>query len=126
METYELVNRAFKHLPPPELHRLLANRLDARPLTEFLADPKDNLQVKKLTRQQLREDPAFAEELSRAIATTPAATIAAPVIPAPGVRPRGKNLAAVVTSGMAAILLALLAVVVLKPRPAKRRNHVSS
>ena len=126
-ETYELVNRAFQHLPPPEMHRLLANRLDSRQLAEFLADPHDNSLVKKLARQQVRQDPSFAEDLARAIATVAATTPAAVTRRLEPVQDHRKsNLAAVLMSGRAAILLALLAVVVFKPRPAKRRNRVSS
>jgi hypothetical protein len=126
LETYELVNRAFRQLPPPELHRLLVNRLDATPLAGFLADPQDNLQLKKLTRQQLRADPAFAEELIRAIATAPAPTFAVRTAPPPEIGPRRKKLPAVLVSGMAAILLALFAVLLSQPRSRKWRNPVSS
>lgn len=113
MEPYELVDRAFKRLPPQELNRLLENRLDAAPLAEFLADPKENSQVKKLTRQQVRADPAFAEELARVVATPPAA----PVVEVHDSRKSHRT--AVVMSGTAALLVAL-AVLVRRPRPAKR------
>ena len=125
LESYELVNRAFQQLRPAELNRLLADRLEPTPLAEFLADPRDNSHVKKLTRQEVRADPAFAEDLARALATPPAPA-ATEHRPEPVRTGQKSNLAAVAMSGGAAILLALLAVLVRKPRPAKRRDLVNS
>ena len=120
MEPYELVNRAFKGLPPQELNRLLENRVDPTPLADFLARPVDNAQVKKLTRQQVRADPAFARELARAVTTPHAAP------PVEVHESRKSNRTAVVMSGTAAAVVTLLAIRALRPRRAKRRNRVSS
>jgi hypothetical protein len=129
LEPYELVDHAFKQLPPQALNRLLVNRLESTPLAEFLADPRDSSQVKKLTRQQVRQDPAFAEELARTVATTSgraAPAIAARRNPPSEIKHRNSNLATVLMSGIVAILVALLAVLIRKPRPAKRRNRLDS
>jgi hypothetical protein len=130
LEPYELVDHAFKQLPPQELNRLLANRLESTPLAEFLADPRDSSQIKKLTRQHVRQDPAFAEELARTVATTSGRAVAAPAIaarknPPSEIQNRNSNLATVLMSGIVAILVALLAVLIRKPRPAKRRNRLA-
>jgi len=97
MEPFALVNQAIDllaaHLPSAAqvenaaahgLYQLIADCLgkqdESEAMTEFVDNPRNNALVKRLVRQAVRDDPAFADDLARAMTAVAAPSVSTNVV----------------------------------------------